>query len=530
MKKFAKVFSLIAAFSLLCGCTAVPNYSEPDMVSNSSEESNSSSRPSIDYHEADIREFTVQKVDFIAKLNAESSVHDGALRDDGEFDESGYVRLHEGNTMEHILMANTTQFYRIILAARSTDGASVTLKADGNTLGTYYIPKREPNEDGSFPFEYSEADCLYFTAGTNNLKFIVESGSVDIDYILAESSDCVSDEPYEVYSACANPYCSIKVVNTMSYFSEIYGKSVLTAQNVSPGSNAEIDAIFGATGRYPAIRSGDMSYVTLDNSEDKERAKAETDIAVGYCEAGGMQSYIWHWYSPNTRQSVDAGDFKLDQALENQVIEDLAATTADEIAALTQNGIITAEAAALLKDIDKLAEFFKPFDEANAVILFQPLPDGDSGKYWWGKTAEDYKKLWMLVFDRLCNYHKIHSLIWVWNGSDAEYYPGSQYVDIIGQSFFESSDSSFASRFKPLGSIFPSPKVMAVTDCDVMPNIDYMYRDNAVWLWTAAASGDYTLNMNGALSESYNSVAYMKNFYNHQRTITLDELPEFLTQ
>ena len=527
MKKITKLFSLITGFSLLCGCTKVPNYSEPDITQSSSEESNSQSRPSVEYNEADIREFPVQQNDFIAKLNAESSVHDGALSNTGEFDESGFVILREGNTMEHILMANTTQFYRIVLAARSETGASVTLKVDGNVLGTYYIPKREPNEDGSFPFEYSEVDCLYFTAGTNNLKFVVESGSVDIDYILAESSERVSDEPYEVYSASANPYCSLKVIETMSYFSEIYGKFVLTAQNVSPGSNAEIDAVFRATGRYPAIRSGEIAYATLDTDEDKERVKAETDIAVGYCEAGGLQSYTWHWYSPNTSQSTDAGDFKLDLALENQIVEELASMTDTEITALTQNGIITSEAAALLRDIDKLAEFFKPFDEADAVILFQPLPEGDSGKYWWGKNAEDYKKLWTLVFERLCSYHKIHSLIWVWNGSDTEYYPGSQYVDIIGQSFFESSDSSFASRFKALGSIFPSPKVMAVSDCDVMPNIDHMYRDNAIWLWTAPASGDYTLNMNGALSESYNSVAYMKNFYNHKKTITLDELPDF---
>lgn len=527
MKKFAKIFSLIAAFSLLCGCDKIPNYSEPDISQSSGEESNPTSRPNVDYHEADIREFPVQQIDFIAKLNAESSVHDGALRDDGEFDESGYIKLREGNTMEHILMANTTQFYRIVLAARSTDGASVTLKADGNVLGTFYIPKREPGEDGSFPFEYSEVDCLYFTAGSNNLKFVVESGSADIDYILAESSKRVSDEPYEVYSACANPYSSFRVIETMSYFSEIYGKQILTAQNVSPASNAEIDAVFRATGRYPAIRSGEIAYTTLDADEDKERVKAETDIAVGYCEAGGLQSYIWHWYSPNIRQSVDAGDFKLDMALENQIIDELAFMTDDDIKALTQNGSITSEAASLLRDIDKLAAFFKPFDEADAVVLFQPIPEGDSGKYWWGKTAEDYKKLWTLVFDRLCKYHKIHSLIWVWNGSDLDYYPGSQYVDIIGQSFFESSDSSFASRFKALGSIFPSQKVMAVSECDVMPNIDHMYRDNAIWLWTAPAAGDYTLNMNGALSESYNSVAYVKNFYNHQKTITLDELPDF---
>lgn len=531
MKKFAKsisLLSLITAFSLLCGCTRIPSYSEPDTsLTGSGGESNSGGRPSVDYHEAGLTEFTVQQNDFITKLNAESSVHDGAHKDDGEFDGSGYVRLHEGNTMEHILMANTTQFYRIVLAARSSAGAAVSLRADGKVIGTYYIPKSTPSEDGSIPFEYSEVNCLYFSAGTNNLKFVVESGSLDVDYILAESSSRAGDELYMVGSACANPYCSLKTVEVVRYFSEIYGRSVLTAQNVSPASNAEIDAVYRATGRYPAIRSGEIAYATLDSDEDKARVKAETDIAVGWCKAGGLQSYIWHWYSPNIRKSVDAGDFNINIALENQFIDEIALLTEKDITDMAANGSISSELVSLLRDIDKMAEFLKPFDEADAAILFQPLPDGDSGSYWWGYNAENYKKLWTLVFERLCSYHKLHSLIWVWNGSDLDYYPGSTYVDVIGQSFFESSDSSFASRFQGLGSTLPSNKMMAVGSCDVMPNIDYMYRDNAVWLWTAPAAGDYTLNMNGALSETYNSVTYMKNFYNHQKTITLDELPEF---
>lgn len=529
MKKFAKLFSLITAFSLLCGCTAIPLHTESENSQSSVDpnDSNTVSRPVVDYHEIGLQEFTVTRQDFISRLNAESAVHDGALNDDGDFEGSGYVRLHEGHTLEHILQANTTQFYRVVLAARSKTGAAVSLKVDGNVVGTYYIPKREPAADGSFPFEYSEVDCLYFTWGTNNLKFFVESGDVDIDYILVENSDHVSNECYTVGSACTNPYCSQKVVSVVKFFSEIYGQSVLTAQNVSPASNAEIDAVYRATGRYPAIRCGEIAYATLDTDEDKARVKAETDIAVGWCEDGGLQSYIWHWYSPNIRKSVNAGDFNIDIALENQVPEEAAMLNDTAIAALKASGNIPLELVSLLEDIDKLAEFFKPFDEADAAVIFQPLPDGDSGSYWWGKNAEDYKKLWSLVFNRLCRYHKIHCLIWVWNGSDMDYYPGSNYIDIVGQSFFESSNSSFASRFQALGSILPSQKMMAVSSCDVMPNIDYMFRDRAVWLWTAPAAGDYTLNMNGALSESYNSVAYVKNFYNHRYTMTKDELPSF---
>lgn len=527
MKKFAKIISLIIASSLLCGCTRIPGHTVSSGTQSSSVPDESNSRPTIDYHEGGLREFTVVQRDFISRLNAESAVFDGSLADDGEFEGSGYVKLHDGNTLEHILQANTPQFYRIILAARSTTGAGVTLKVDGNAVGTCYIPKREKNEDGSFPFEYSEIDCLYFPSGANNLKFEISGGDVDIDYILVEDSDKVNEKYYTVGSASTNPISSLKVVNTMRYFSEIYGQSVLTAQNASPASNAEIDAVYNATGRLPAIRSSEIAYLTLDTDEDKERVQAETELAVDWCKDGGLQSYTWHWYSPNIRKSVELGDYNIDIALENAVPESTAMLDEKTISELSSSGGLASELVSLLEDIDKMAEFLKPFDDADAVVLFQPLPDGDSGKYWWGNTSENYKTLWTLVFERLCNYHKIHCLIWVWNGSDLEYYPGSNYVDIIGQSFFETSNASFAGRFQSLSDIVPTQKMMAVTSCDVMPSIDYMYRDNAIWLWTAPAAGDYTLNMNGALSESYNSVAYMKNFYNNQNTITRDELPEF---
>ena len=105
--------------------------------------------------------------------------------------------------------------------------------------------------------------------------------------------------------------------------------------------------------------------------------------------------------------------------------------------------------------------------------------------------------------------------------------PGDEYVDIIGQSFYEGSDASFAGRFGALSEITKSKKILTVSSCDTLPSVDYMFRDNALWLWTAAGSGEYTLHRSGALSEEFNSVQYVKYFYNCKDTVALDELPDF---
>lgn len=522
--KYIKLIALAAVFSLLCGCSKIPDRTDSGSSSDGFD-SNSGPTSTPVYNEIGLKEYMIINQPFLSKLHAESGIYDGAFSNSGNFDGQGYVKLHTGNSLTHIIQTITAQHYRVVLAARSANGAAVSLETGGMKCGTFYIPPLELDENGDAPFTFSEVDCLYFETGQINLKFTAESGSVDIDYIIVENSDRVDGGSYTTGSACANPIASLRVVNTVRYFSEAFGQMILTAQNVSPASNAEIEAVYNATGRYPAIRSSELAYATLDNDEDKQRLEDELELASKWSEEGGIQAYTWHWYSPNIRHSVNAGDYNMDAAFENVDPAETAMLSDESKKALENGGYMSAELSGLLDDIDKMAEVFKKLDSAGAAVLFTPIPDGDTGNYWWGSSSENYKKLWTLMFDRLCRYHQIHCLIWVWSGSDVEYYPGSNYVDIVGQSLFETSDSSFAGRFQSISSILPTHKILAVTACDVMPNIDNMYRDNALWLWTAPAAGDYTLNMNGALSESYNTVVYMKDFYNHKFTVARDELP-----
>ncbi len=527
MKKIALILGMIITLSLLSGCTPIPD----KLIGGSSSSGvNSDITPpgtmKPEYNEISVNEFYAYEQDFRVILGAESGVYDGSLSSVGDFNGTGFVRLGKGNTLTHILSVNTTQHYSIVLAVRSEKGASISLEAAGNPVGDYYVPKYEQTEETpEYKFEYLTVDHIYLEAGQNILKFTVEEGSADIDFIIAENSSKVSNSVYDVASGSASIYASIHTVNVMRYLSEVYGKSVLTAQNVSPATNAEIEAVYNATGRYPAIRSSEISYALLTDEESAKRVKREMELALEWTKKGGLQAYTWHWLSPNYTHGVKPGDLNTDDLFKNQTPENAAMLGETELDAMLANGFITADLAAMIKDIDKLAAIFKQFDEQGTTILFAPLPDGDSGQFWWGKTPESYKTIWQVVFDRMCNYHKLKSLIWVWNGSNMDYFPDGM-VDVIGQSFYESSDSSFAGRFAALSNN-PAGKPIALTACDVLPNIDYMFRDNAIWLWAAPEAGSYTINASGALSEEYNSVRKMKNFYNHTNTITLDELPDF---
>ena len=253
-------------------------------------------------------------------------------------------------------------------------------------------------------------------------------------------------------------------------------------------------------------------------------------LALEWGEKGGLVSYTWHWYSPDTSRAALTAEtnFRLTSAISGQDMEQLAVSGAEEVQMLYENGSVSDKMFAMIKDLDKIAEVLRRFDEADIPVIWQPIPDGESELYWWGGNSEEYKVLWEFIFKRLNKLHGLGNLIWVWNGSDAEFYPGNSYCDIIGQGVYEKSNSSFAGRFSALSELPDmQKKPMAITSCDSLPKPEYMFRDNAMWLWFAIGSGSYIVDSEGNLSEAYTDWQSLYNAYNSKICRTLDELPDF---
>lgn len=532
MKNLAKSFTALLIALALCSCSRIPDYSAPESSSSESESSNITSRPTVlpENGENLVREYAITKQDYAAKLNAEGGVFENGEEifgeDKGLYDGKSFVRLKQGGKLTHIVTASAPQHYRVIIAARSEKGASITFRCAYKTQGAYYIPplNKYEFEDGDYTFKYYAIDNVFLNSGTNTLEFISSDGEADIDYLFVENSNAVSDNCYGVGTACVNPNGSPKTIELNQYLTKNYGRQVLTAQNVSLGTNAEIDAIYKETERYPAIRVSELAAAILESGENVEATQKDIELAKQWSRDGGIVAYTWHWYSPNALRGTAPRDFSAERALNLYNLGETALLNENEIQIMLENEFISADLAALLKDLDKLAETLKIFADENIPIIFEPIPDADSGLYWWGNDAASYQKLWQLAFDRLCSYHKLGNLLWVWNGSSTDFYPGNNYVDIIGQSFFEQSDSSFAGRFTALSEMNTARKIQTVTACDVLPDIDVMYRDNALWLWAAPAPGEFIVNASGMFDETYNKRSALKYFYNHKLTIARDEL------
>lgn len=530
MKLFLrKILPLVLAAAMISGCSAIPDKPRPETVetveSVESAETTEAEAPE-EQQERMPKEYAIDQQPVSMKLNAESGVFDGYARTDGEYDGSGYIILEQDKTLTHIADVPTSQHYRIVIAAYSYTGAVLSLSAPEGCVGTYYIPP-----SGEPVFGLYTIDNIYLEAGPSIIKLKMLDGYASVDYFIVEDSEPASSTCYQVPVSVAGKNTGIHTIGTMKYLSDMFGVRVLTAQNVTVGTNAEIDAVFAETGRYPAIRCGNLIYSSLYADEaDDETAEKEIELALEWGRNGGIVSLSWHWYAPVESENglyKSGTEFVLSEAVTES---DIALLSIEELEGMYNSEMISEQCYRVILDIDNMAQQLKRFTDERITVIWQPLPYGDTDLYWWGGDAESYRWLWQLMFRRFNEYHGLNNLIWVYNGSSAEFYPGDNYCDIIGESMYLNSAASFAARFAALAHLSgTSVKPVAITGCDKLADPDLLYRDNAMWLWLAMGSGEYTIHPDGSYSENYTSWQKLNNAYNSRICVTRDELPDFST-
>lgn len=82
--------------------------------------------------------------------------------------------------------------------------------------------------------------------------------------------------------------------------------------------------------------------------------------------------------------------------------------------------------------LDTIAAGLQQLQAAGVVVLFRPLMEMEyKGSRWYGGQP-DFGKLWIETFNYLTTTKGLHNLLWVWAGSMLAYYPGAQYVDVVG--------------------------------------------------------------------------------------------------
>lgn len=178
-------------------------------------------------------------------------------------------------------------------------------------------------------------------------------------------------------------------------------------------------------------------------------------------------------------------------------------------------------------DLANISQYLLKLREANIPVLWRPLHEASGGWFWWGTDAESYKKLWIMMF----NYFKaegLDNLIWVWTSQigDDTWYPGDNYVDIVGCDIYGTSPDP-AQSYATLADTY-SNKIVTLSECGYstytssrIANISEQFAAGAKWSWFMPwYDADSAENKHA-------DDAWWTDAMNCENVITRDQLPSF---
>lgn len=154
---------------------------------------------------------------------------------------------------------------------------------------------------------------------------------------------------------------------------------------------------------------------------------------INYWNNGNLVTLNWHARNPWTDGAADDRTTVLSPTTVN---------------GLLANG--TAENTRLKAHYDIIADYLTELKNAGVVVLWRPYHEMNmgSGGFWWGSdltTQSDYSRLWQYMFNYFTNTKGLDNLLWLyaannqWSATGTPvdfYYPGSAYVDIVGQDVY----------------------------------------------------------------------------------------------
>lgn len=142
------------------------------------------------------------------------------------------------------------------------------------------------------------------------------------------------------------------------------------------------------------------------------------------------------------------------------------------------------------------------------------------------KGPEAYKKFWYYIYDQFTNRYGLNNLIWVWNGGAANWYPGDDYVDIIGDDIYIDSYSPSTARFKEILEYTDTNKIIAMTENGDLFDIDQAMSANSRWAWFNTWGRGFTAEDTNSTDENVR-INVLRKVYLNENTVTLDELPDW---
>ena len=404
--------------------------------------------------------------------------------------------------------------YDIVIRSMGIGGPKENdIYTDGKKVGTF------TSENNKFS-DYT-VSAVSLTKGDHNIRIIKSWGWIELDKITVKTGAKISNSTYNITSSLVNKNSTANTKKLYSFLKDSYGKYVITGQQCDGGINGnEFKAIKNLTGDYPALLGLDMMDYTPSRTALGASSSA-VETAIEFANKGGIVTFCWHWNAPteylnSTANSSDGwwGGFYT-QSSKFDI-------------AKVMNGQDAKGKKLLDRDIKEIAKQLKRLEKAGVPVIWRPLHEGSGGWFWWGAKGSDaYKKLWKYLYKELTNTYGCNNLIWVYNGQSADWYPGDEYVDIVGEDIYPGNHvyDPQVSRFRQAINYGSKTKITALTENGCIFDIDSAVSINALWSWFMTWGGEFTVNGSN-YSEKYTEKSVIKKMYASKYSLTLGSIPK----
>lgn len=415
-----------------------------------------------------------------------------------------------------------------------------------------------PADSSAAPDAASTAEAPADASGDGELLSnpiaLNSEGDIDMDAALAYETDYEAMKAYfeskEVDPSkpvSENAQKNEKTMEVWNYLREVYGKQVITCQQMMDTAAYEDLVFYNATKDLTAMKGFDFIFCTGSYHSDDM-----IDNAIKWSkESGGLCAFTWHWNVPKDIDNPEGG-----YAFYTNEI-----TNFDQVNAVTPG---TKEYETVIHDIDLIATKIQRMESEGVTILFRPLHEASGAWFWWGlqgrdsATNEVFQKLWYMIYDRLENYHKLTNIIWVWNGQNPHTAIHPNAFDIEGiDRYYDQEDisadalsayyakcwgelESYDKYCAELAGMESTGKMMALTECGYIPDPEGIKANNTMWLYYMVWNGDFIyepdaagkakVDLNGTPSPNPKkgiTNEMLVDYFTNDLYITHNKLPEF---
>lgn len=464
----------------------------------------------------------IQKQDTGNIYEAENAVFPESLKIDADkenFSGDGYITgfPDDGSTsVKFSVNAPSNQHYDISFNIASEKAVNCRITLNGESLTNFTT-----TSDGKFTQITFRG--VFLVKGASEITLCPTDGNICLDCLKLTNNTSLGSISYETGGELVNKNAGEAARELMGFLTENYGKYIITGQYAADEDNSELDLIYSVTGKYPVIRFSNLSVP----KGSYDASFKNIDACAEWYRNGGIPCVSWYWNSPSEKSSVRAeeSDFSLKKAVTGL---DIAKLSQEEIRGLYGEGNISEECYSLILDIDSMAGQLASLKKKGVPVLWRPLPEGGGDWYWWGADgAESYKWLWNLIYTRMTDYFELDNLIWIWNGQSKDALVDKSTYDIAAVDLYYNNEHDYGGKFyesfAAVQNFAGSDKLVAISECGSVPDVDSSFRDNALWSFFGLWFGEYIEDKDGGYSEKYTSKDNLVRTYNSEGTLTLDE-------